>query len=72
MKLKCKKCGNDKYFYVKERFSGETEVEVDNLGNWTDYNAGAYDGMECHLRSIFYYCEECDSKVARIPEDRRY
>lgn len=72
MKLKCKKCGNEEYFYIKEKFSGKTELEVDSLGKRTDMNAGAYDEMECHLRSVFYYCEECDSKVAKIPEDKRY
>ncbi len=72
MKLKCKKCGNEEYFYIKEKFSGKTELEVDSLGKLTDMNAGAYDEMECHLRSVFYYCEECDSKVAKIPEDKRY
>lgn len=72
MKLKCKKCGNEEYFYIKEKFLGKTELEVDSLGKLTDMNAGAYDEMECHLRSVFYYCEECDSKVAKIPEDKRY
>lgn len=72
MKLKCKKCGNEEYFYIKEKFSGKTELEVDSLGKLTDMNAGAYDEMECHLRSVFYYCGECDSKVAKIPEDKRY
>lgn len=72
MKLKCKKCGNEEYFYIKEKYSGKTELEVDSLGKLTDMNAGAYDEMECHLRSVFYYCEECDSKVAKIPEDKRY
>lgn len=72
MKLKCKKCGNEEYFYIKEKFSVKTELEVDSLGKLTDMNAGAYDEMECHLRSVFYYCEECDSKVAKIPEDKRY
>lgn len=72
MKLKCKKCGNEEYFYIQEKFSGKTELEVDSLGKLTDMNAGVYDEMECHLRSVFYYCEECDSKVAKIPEDKRY
>lgn len=56
MKLKCKKCGNEEYFYIKEKFSGKTELEVDSLGKLTDMNAGVYDEMECHLRSVFYYC----------------
>lgn len=72
MKLKCKKCGNEEYFYIKEKYSGKTELIVDKNGELTFYNAGAYDEMECHLRSVFYYCKECDSKVAKIPEDKRY
>ena len=72
MKLRCKKCGNDEYFYIKEKFSGETELEVDALGEFTTFNAGAYDEMDCHLKSVFYYCEECDLKVGKIPKEKRY
>lgn len=72
MKLKCKKCGNDEFFYIKEKFSGETELVVDALGELTNLNAGAYDEMDSHLKSVFYYCQECDAKVGKIPEDKRY
>lgn len=72
MKLKCKKCGNDEYFYIKEKFSGKTELVVDASGELTNWNSGAYDEMDCHLRSVFYYCEKCNAKVGKIPEDKRY
>lgn len=72
MKLKCKKCGNDEFFYIKEKFSGQTELEVDALGELTFGNAGAYDEMDSHLKSVFYYCQECNAKVGKIPEDKRY
>lgn len=72
MKLKCKKCGNDEYFYIKERFFGNTELEVDASGELTDWNSDAYDNINYRLRSIFYYCEECNAKVAKIPDEKRY
>lgn len=72
MKLKCKKCGNDEFFYIKEKFSGETELEVDALGELTFRNSGAYDERNSHLKSVFYYCRECNSKVGKIPGDKRY
>lgn len=72
MKLKCKKCGNDEFFYIKEKYSGQTELEVDSLGEPTLGNAGAYDEMDYHLKSVFYYCQKCNSKVGKIPEDKRY
>lgn len=72
MKLICKKCGNEEYFYIKEKFSGETNLEVDASGELTDWNAGAYDEIDSHLKSVFYYCQECNSKVAKIPKDKRY
>ena len=72
MKLKCKKCGNEEFFYIKEKFSGNTELVVDSLGELTDLNAGAYDEMDSHLKSVFYYFQNCNAKVGKIPEDKRY
>lgn len=73
-KLKCKHCGNEEYFYIKEKYSGETEVIVDNKGDFEDtgLNSEAYDYNNSTLKSVFYYCCKCDSKVAKIPEDKRY
>ena len=72
MKLKCKKCGNEEYFYIKEKFFGETELVVDGSGDLTDLNAGAYGGANYKLKSVYYYCCDCDSKVAKIPNEKRY
>ena len=72
MKLKCKKCGNEELFYIKEKFSGETELVVDALGEMNDLNADAYNEMNSHLKSVFYYCDKCNAKVGKIPLDKRY
>lgn len=72
MKLKCKKCGNEDDFYIIEKFSGVTELCVDSEGELTDYNADAYEHAEYKLKSVYYYCCECRSKVAKIPEEKRY
>ena len=72
MKLKCKKCGNEELFYIKENFSGCAELCVDSAGELTNYNESAYDDANYTLKSIYYYCCECDEKVAKIPEEKRY
>lgn len=72
MKLKCKKCGNEENFYIIEKFSGVAELCVDSEGELTNYNADAYDSADYRLKSIYYYCCECNSKVAKIPEEKRY
>ena len=72
MKLKCKKCGNEDDFYIKEKFSGVTELCVDADGELTDYNSDAYDDAGYKLKSVYYYCCNCRSKVAKIPEEKRY
>ena len=72
MKLKCKKCGNGEDFFIIEKFSGVAELRVDADGKLTDYNADAYDGADSKLKSVYYYCRNCRSKVAKIPEEKRY
>lgn len=72
MKLKCKKCGNEEDFFIIEKFSGTTELWVDADGKLTDYNADAYDDANYKLKSVYYYCHNCRSKVAKIPEEKRY
>lgn len=72
MKLKCKKCGNDEDFYIIEKFFGVAELCVNGDGELTDYNSDAYEGAEYRLKSIYYYCCQCKSKVAKIPEEKRY
>ncbi|MFM1602527.1 hypothetical protein ABGF26_05260 [Helcococcus ovis] len=72
MILKCKKCGNDNLFYVKEKYSGNCNYVVNNQGEDTEYNADMYDGAISKLISIYYYCCECNNKVSKIPQDKRY
>lgn len=72
MKLKCKKCGNEEDFFIIEKFSGVAELCVDSEGEPTDKNAGAYDSADYRLKSIYYYCCGCRSKVAKIPEEKRF
>lgn len=71
MKLKCKKCGNEDDFYIREKFFGVTELCVDADGELTD-NADVYDNAEYRLKSVYYYCRKCEAKVAKIPEEKRY
>lgn len=72
MKLKCKKCGNEENFYIIEKFSGVAELCVDSEGELTNYNADAYDDADYKLKSVYYYCCNCGSKVGKIPEEKRY
>lgn len=72
MKLKCKKCGNEEYFYIKQKFSGIAELIIDKNGELTFDNAGAYDDATYKLISKYYFCEKCNSKVAKIPEGKQY
>ena len=72
MKLKCKKCGNEENFFIIEKFSGVTELCVDSEGELTNDNVYAYDGADYKLKSVYYYCRKCRSKVGKIPEEKRY
>lgn len=70
--LECKICGNTKEFYLKEKFSGETEIAIDNHGERIDCNCEIYDSATYKLKSVYYFCRNCDAKVAKIPKDKRY
>lgn len=72
MKLKCKKCGNEESFYIRQKFSGIAESIVDKNGDLTFDNARALDDATYKLISKYYFCEEFDSKVAKIPEGKKY
>lgn len=72
MKLKCKKCGNEESFYIWQKFSGIAEFMVDKNGDLTFDNTEALDDATYKLISKYYFCEECDSKVAKIPEGKQY
>lgn len=70
--MKCKKCGNKENFFIIEKFSGVSELIVDAAGELTNDNRGAYDSADYKLKSVYYYCCNCRSKVAKIPEEKRY
>lgn len=74
MKIICKKCGNDKLFYTKEKYSGTCNFFIENDGspNETGYNADMYVHTVHKLKSIYYYCYECNSKVKKIPLENRF
>ncbi|MDY4128958.1 hypothetical protein [Peptostreptococcus porci] len=72
MNLKCKKCGNGEDFYIKERYWGEITLHVYTNGDISEYNSDAYDNAQYKLKSIYYYCCNCDCRVAKIPESKRY
>ena len=72
--LICPYCGNNKFFRQKMSYSGTWEFEVNNHGDCDDTcnNADMYEDAIYKLKSVYYFCEECNRKVAKIPEDRRY
>lgn len=74
MKLKCPHCGNEKNFYQKGRYSGECYFVVNNQGECdeTCYNADMHESAIYKLTSIYYFCKECNKKVAKIPVEKRY
>ena len=72
--LKCPRCGNDKYFYRKESFKGTFEWQVNNEGEVDDTcnNSHIHEGATYKLRSVYYFCCDCDKKVSKIPLDKRW
>ena len=70
MKLKCKHCGNENLFYVKEHYSGDFNYIVNNdgSGNEDGYNSEMYDLLNSKQKSKYYFCYECDKKVAKIED----
>lgn len=72
--LKCHRCGNEEFFYQKVRYSGEWDFEVNNQGDCdvTCNNLDMYQDATYKLKSVYYFCEECHKKVAKIPIDKRY
>ena len=55
-------------------YSGECEFKVNNEGECdeTICNADMHEGTIYKLKSVFYFCEDCNKKVAKIPVDKRY
>lgn len=50
MKLKCKNCGNEDLFYVKEKYSESYDYVVNYLREETDYNSGIYDNATSNIK----------------------
>lgn len=72
--LTCPHCGNKELFYQRMSYSGECEFRVNNEGECdeTICNADMHEGTIYKFKSVFYYCEDCNKKVAKIPVDKRY
>lgn len=70
MKLVCKKCGNEKYFYTKDRIVGSVRTIFTSDGEYAmdGINQGMYNNLERHQGSIFY-CLKCGKFVADRRED---
>ena len=64
-RLKCRKCGNDKEFYVKERFKGRCLFFFRTDGGESE-NGEIYQNADHSLVSEFIYCAECDAKVTKL------
>lgn len=66
--------GNEEFFCQRMGYSGECWFEVNNQGDCdeTCYNADMHQGATYKLKSIYYFCEDCHCKVAKIPNDKRY
>ena len=69
-RIKCKHCGNDDGFYIKERYSGENEYyySFTEDKNILDINENIYQGAEHKLKSKFLFCYNCDKKVCKIED----
>lgn len=69
--LKCKHCGNNEYFYTKEKVYGDVNVIFNSGRSYEDQglNAEMYEHIEHKLKSKFYFCYACDKKVSKIEED---
>lgn len=72
IKLKCKKCGNEDLFYVKEKYSGTSNYVVNNFGEGLLLIGKVNNNAISKLRSVYYYCYECDNKISKIPQEKRY
>lgn len=72
--LKCIKCGNEEYFYTKEKVVNNIHIVRDNKGNFAEKgeNIGRHDDDDYTLASVYYYCANCDAKVQKISKDKRY
>lgn len=65
MKLKCKKCGNEEYFYEKARFTGDHHVIINSDGtyNLDGMNFDAYNYLYSESIDNYIYCNKCNSIV---------
>lgn len=68
-RLKCHKCGNDKEFYVKERYKGRCSCYFRTDGGESD-NDEMYQNADHSLVSKYIYCAECDAKVTKLTADK--
>ena len=66
--MKCKHCGNEETFYIKERISGTTHFYVDANGEAAEENSHIYDHLE-HKQSKHYYCAECNKRNIPIKNE---
>lgn len=67
-RLKCRKCGNEKEFYVKESFKGRCSFFFRTDGGKSD-NGEMYQNADHSLVSKFIYCADCNARVKKLTPD---
>ena len=67
MDIRCKKCGNTKEFYMKEKYKGTCDFYFRTDKTKAD-NSEMYDYAQHSYRSKFIFCADCDSKVGKIED----
>lgn len=68
--MKCKECGNEEIFYIREYYSGYSKTLYDKNGRFiTDgCNNSRFDNADIQALFPWYYCAKCHSKVASIKD----
>lgn len=64
----CPHCGSDFGYYRKMYISGWSQDVKTFDGE--PYNYGLFDSLGYSRYSSFYYCVECDKKIAKAPKER--
>tara|TARA_Y100001935_G_scaffold248360_1_gene245438 strand:- start:1142 stop:1366 length:225 start_codon:yes stop_codon:yes gene_type:complete len=60
----CPHCGSDFGYYTRSYASGW--VQDNTLFSGEKYNSGLHDNLTYSRNSKFYFCMECDKRIARV------
>lgn len=63
----CPKCGDDTGYYVKERYSGSTEIRYLMDGTYDEEgNSAMYDGANHKPFTKWAYCRTCHGRIIKL------